>query len=110
MPQPLPPEVLDQIAERFRVLAEPSRLRILNLLLTGERSVSELVEETGLTQANVSKHLGLLRSSQFVERRKDGLYSFYSVSDPSVAVLCEVMCGRLEAQAEEQNALLGTGG
>ena len=76
MPQPLPPEVLDQIAERFRVLAEPSRLRILNLLLTGERTVSELVEETGLTQANVSKHLGLLRSSQFVERRKDGLYSF----------------------------------
>ena len=69
MPQPLPPEVLEQIAERFRVLAEPNRLRILNLLLTGERTVSDLVEETGLTQANVSKHLGLLRSSQFVERR-----------------------------------------
>jgi DNA-binding transcriptional ArsR family regulator len=109
MPKILPPEVLDLIAERFRVLAEPNRLRILNLLLAGERSVSDLVEETGLNQANVSKHLGLLRSSHFVERRKEGLYAFYSVSDPSVGVLCEVMCGQLEAQAQEQNALLGTG-
>jgi len=110
MHQPLPPEVLDQIAERFRVLAEPNRLRMLNLLLTGERTVSELVEETGLTQANVSKHLGLLRSTDFVERRKDGLYSIYSISDPSVAVLCEIMCGRLEEQAEMQTTLLSTVG
>jgi DNA-binding transcriptional ArsR family regulator len=109
MSKTLPPEVLDLIAERFRVLAEPSRLRILNLLLGGERSVSDLVDETGLNQANVSKHLGLLRSHHFVERRKEGLYSFYSVADESVGLLCEIMCDRLEAQAEEQNALLGTG-
>jgi DNA-binding transcriptional ArsR family regulator len=110
MHQPLPPEILDQIAERFRVLAEPARLRILNVLLAGERTVSELVEETGLNQANVSKHLGLLRNSHFVDRRKEGLYAFYRVCDPSVGMLCEVMCGRLEAQAAEQNALLGTTG
>ena len=108
MSHALPPEILEQIAERFRVLAEPARLRILNVLLDGERTVSELVEETGLNQANVSKHLGLLRSSSFVDRRKEGLYAYYSVADPSVAVLCEVMCGRLEAQAAEQTALLGT--
>jgi len=108
MPHSLPPEILDQIAERFRVLAEPTRLRILNVLLDGERTVSELVEETGLNQANVSKHLGLLRSSSFVDRRKEGLYAYYSVADPSVGVLCEVMCGRLEAQAAEQSALLAT--
>jgi ArsR family transcriptional regulator len=109
MPHSLPPEILDQIAERFRVLAEPARLRILNVLLAGERTVSELVEETGLNQANVSKHLGLLRNSSFVDRRKEGLYAYYSVSDPSVGVLCEIMCGRLEEQAAEQAALLGTG-
>jgi DNA-binding transcriptional ArsR family regulator len=104
----LPTEVLDQIAERFRVLAEPTRLKILNVLLGGEHTVSELVEETGLNQANVSKHLGLLRSMNFVDRRKEGLYAYYSVSDPSVGTLCDIMCGRLEAHAEEQIALLGS--
>ena len=109
MPPRLPPEVLELIAERFRVLAEPTRLVILNALLEGELSVSDLVEETGLNQANVSKHLGILRSSGFVDRRKEGLYAFYSVSDPSVSELCDIMCSRLEEQAEEQSALLSTG-
>ena len=109
MAKPLSPEILEQIAERFRVLSEPARLRILNVLLAGERTVSELVDETGLNQANVSKHLSMLRSFSFVERRKEGLYSIYSVADPSVGMLCEVMCDRLEAQAEELNAILGTG-
>ena len=108
MARSLPPEILDLIAERFRVLAEPARLRILNVLLEGERSVSELVEETGLNQANVSKHLSMLRASNFVDRRKEGLYAYYSVADPSVGVLCDIMCGRLEEQAAEQTALLGT--
>lgn len=109
MPQRLSAEVLELVAERFRVLSDPSRLHILNVLMNGERSVSELVEETGLNQANVSKHLGLLRSSGYVERRKDGLYAFYSMADPSVGELCDIMCGRLEARAEEQSALLATG-
>lgn len=94
------------IAERFRVLSGPARLRILSTLLHGERTVSELVEDTGLNQANLSKHLGLLRSSGFVDRRKEGLYAFYRVADPSIGQLCEIMCGRLEAQAEQQSALL----
>lgn len=109
MPDRLSPEVLELISERFRVLAEPTRLVILTVLLDGERTVSELVEETGLNQANVSKHLGILRSSDFVERRKEGLYAYYSVIDPSVSELCDIMCRRLEARAEEQSAILATG-
>lgn len=109
MPPRLSPEVLELVAERFRVLSEPTRLQILNVLMDGERSVSELVEETGLNQANVSKHLSLLRSSGYVERRKDGLYAYYSLTDPSVSELCDIMCGRLEAQVEEQSAILATG-
>lgn len=109
MPGHLSNEVLDLIAERFRILSEPARLRILNVLLDGERTVSELVDATELNQANLSKHLGLLRSSGFVERRKDGLFSYYRVADPSVTDLCSIMCGRLEAQVEEQMALLETG-
>lgn len=109
MHRPLPPEVLELVADRFRVLAEPARLRILDVLLGGERTVSDLVEDTGLNQANVSKHLAILRSSGFVDRRKDGLFAFYSVIDPSVDQLCTIMCSRLEEQAEEQSALLSTG-
>jgi DNA-binding transcriptional ArsR family regulator len=105
----LPPELLELVAERFRALSEPARLRILSVLMEGERTVSELVDETELNQANVSKHLALLRSLGFVERRKEGLYAYYRLADPSVGVLCEIMCGRLEEQAEEQSALLATG-
>ena len=109
MPPRLSPEVLELVAERFRILSEPTRLVILDALLEGELSVSDLVEETGLNQANVSKHLGILRSSGFVDRRKEGLYAFYSVADPTVSELCGIMCSRLEEQAEEQTALLSTG-
>jgi len=106
MSKQLPPEILELIADRFRILAEPARLRILNTLMLGERTVSDLVQDTGLNQANVSKHLGVLRASGFVDRRKEGLYAFYSIADPSVEVLCEIMCGRLEVQAHEQSAIL----
>ena len=106
----LPPEVLELIAERFRVLSEPARLRILSVLMEGERSVTELVEETGLSQANVSKHLGVLRASNYVDRRKDGAFTIYSLADPSVNELCDIMCGTLEAQAVQQSALLSLDG
>jgi DNA-binding transcriptional ArsR family regulator len=109
MPDSLSPEVLELIATRFRVLAEPARLRILNELMVGERTVSELVDATELHQANVSKHLQLLRTSGFVERRKEGLYAHYRVADHSVGELCRIMCNRLEAEAEEQAALLAGG-
>lgn len=106
MSKQLPPEILELVADRFRVLAEPARLRILNTLMVGERTVSDLVEDTELNQANVSKHLGVLRTAGFVNRRKEGLYAFYNIADPSVAVLCEIMCGRLEEQAHEQSVIL----
>lgn len=109
MPKPLTPAVLEIIAGRFRVLAEPARLRILNQLMEGERTVTDLVESTALSQANVSKHLRVLRTASFVARRKDGLYSVYRIADPSVQELCEIMCARLEEQAQEQVALLAAG-
>ena len=108
MPGSLSPHVIAQIAERFRALSEPARLTILDVLMDGERTVTELCETTGLNQANLSKHLGLLRRSGFVQRRKEGLYAYYSVADPSVEELCSIMCGRLEAAAREQAALLVT--
>jgi ArsR family transcriptional regulator len=88
-------EALELIAARFRVLAEPMRLRLLHTLGDKEMSVSKLVEATGAGQANVSKHLGLLLDAGLVARRKDGLNVFYRVADSSIFDLCEVVCNSL---------------
>lgn len=90
----LPEAMLEQLAERFKALAEPNRLAILSALHGGESSVTELVADTGLGQANVSKHLDLLRRYGFVARRKEGLNVFYRVADKDVFRICDIMCGR----------------
>lgn len=99
-------DVLDLVAERFKALAEPARLRILNTLRAGEMTVSDLMEETGLGQANVSKHLRLLHDLGFVERRKEGLYAWYSLAGEDVFRLCDIVCGRLAAEADERGRML----
>jgi ArsR family transcriptional regulator len=101
------PEVLELVAARFKALAEPTRLRILSVLREGERTVSELVEETGLGQANASKHLQLLHDLRYVERRREGLYTIYSLADEDVFELCDIVCGRIEREVEERSALIG---
>lgn len=102
----LTPRNIALVAERFRVLAEPARLHIMNALRDGERTVSELVERTGLGMANVSKHLQLLHASGFVARRKDGLHVYYSLADEDVFRLCDLMCGRLEAEVAARRRVL----
>ena len=84
---------LEKVAERFKVLSEPMRLRLLYALMGGEKSVSELVEETGGLQANVSKHLGIMLDAGIVGRRKQGLNSYYQIADKSVFELCDLVCG-----------------
>lgn len=99
-------ELLALVAARFKALAEPARLEILNALRTGELTVGELVEDTGLGQANVSKHLQLLHGLGFVNRRKDGLFVYYGLADKTVFQLCDIMCGRIEAEAKARRKLL----
>ena len=94
------------IAERFRALAEPMRLRLLNALRGGEKSVGELAEETGAGQANTSKHLQLLLQQGFIERRKEGTTTWYSVADPAVYQLCSLVCGGIEEDIERRRKLL----
>ena len=103
---PLTPELLVLIAERFKALAEPARLRILNALRAGEKTVTELMEETGFSQANVYKHLKMLHTLGFVERRKDGLFVHYRLADESVFQLCDIVCGRLAAEATARDRIL----
>ena len=104
--KPLSPDTLALVAERLRALAEPARLEILNELRAGERTVSELVEATGLGQANVSKHLQLLLAAGFVRRRKVGLYAYYALADQDVFRICDIMCGRLAKETMRRRRLL----
>lgn len=84
------------VGERFRALGEPARLRILDALRRSPLTVGELVETTGLAQANVSKHLQLLHTLGFVARTKQGLFVSYRLADHNVVRLCDLMCGRIE--------------
>ena len=102
----LTPEILALVAERFKALAEPARLQILNSLRGSEKTVTQLVDETALGQANVSKHLQLLHTLGFVSRRKDGLFVYYALADRSVFRLCDIMCGRLEMEMKARHKLL----
>lgn len=99
MAPPMSHEVLALVAERFRALGEPARLRLLSCMREGERSVNALVDETGLGQANVSKHLQLLHGLGFVVRRREGLHVFYALADESVFTLCDVACGAIRSHS-----------
>lgn len=101
----LPGGALERVAARFRVLGDPSRLRLLDRLMAGERSVGELEAETGLSQANVSRHLSLLRREGLVARRSEGNRALYRIADESIGALCDLVCGSLsERLAEELDA------
>jgi DNA-binding transcriptional ArsR family regulator len=93
--------VIEQLAERFRALGEPNRLAILSALRTGERTVTELMDDTGLNQANLSKHLRMLHQQRYVARRKEGLHVFYRLRDEDVFRICDILCGRIESDLRD---------
>ena len=96
-PTLVPRELFEKVARRFRILGEPVRLELLNLLHThGEMNVQQLVDATGHLQANVSKHLRVLADEGLVGRRKDGLFVFYEILDQSLSGLCLLVCGQLQ--------------
>ena len=100
--KPLSAGALELIAARFRMLAEPMRLRLPNELRDTEMTVTALVEATGAGQANVSKHLSLLADAGMVGRRKEGLNVFYFIADESLFELCDLVCGRLQKELAEK--------
>jgi len=106
---PLPAPLLELIAERFRVLGEPMRIRLLEALRGGPATVGELRDATGASQQNVSKHLGVLHRSGLVSRRKEGNFSRYAIADDGVFDLCEQVCGDMRRRAEDLDALLQGG-
>lgn len=102
VPEALPVELLEHVADRFRVLGDATRLSIIRLLIDeGEMNVGEIVERLGSSQANVSKHLRTLASAGIVTRRPVGTAAYYSVTDPTLMPICEIVCDRLRAQAAD---------
>ncbi|HOW66394.1 MAG TPA: metalloregulator ArsR/SmtB family transcription factor [Candidatus Paceibacterota bacterium] len=100
--RPLSDAALELIAVRFRALGEPNRLRLIQALAGGERNVGELISATGLTQTNVSRHLGVLIDAGILGRRKVGLLAYYHIADRSILDLCRHVCGSVEKRIERQ--------
>jgi DNA-binding transcriptional ArsR family regulator len=109
IPHPLPEPLVDLIARRFRVLGEPTRIRLLDLLREHDATVTELHEALGASQQNVSKHLGVLLQAGIVRRTKEGTSARYAIADDGVFALCEHVCGGLRRQLTELDALLPVG-
>jgi len=98
VPHPIPEELADLIARRFRVLGDPLRVRMLDLLRDEELSVNEFAERLHAGQQNISKHLALLADAGMVARRKEGTRVYYRITDMAVFELCEQVCGALQYQ------------
>ena len=105
LPHPLPEPLVDLVARRFRVIGEPMRIKLLDRLRNGEATVQELTEAVAASQQNVSKHLSVLRDAGIVARRKEGTQVFYRVVDAGVFELCEMVCGSVQRQLAELNAI-----
>ena len=102
--QILDESALAHVAIYFRALSEPTRLRILNTLREGEKNVSQITEQTGCGQANISKHLALLFEAGLVTRSAQGTAVFYAIADTSTFDLCDMVCGNVARIVERQFA------
>ncbi|GBF82573.1 ArsR/SmtB family transcription factor [Aphanothece sacrum] len=99
----LSPTVLTMIADFFKVLSEASRLQIVCSLKGGSKNVSQIIEITGLGQANVSKHLKLLTQAGIVTRTQQGVNVVYEIANPLVFPLCDLVCNSIMTQLQQQN-------
>jgi len=84
----MPDEMLEALSNRFKLLSEPMRLKILRVLCEGEHTVQDIVNKVNTTQANISKHLALMHDSGVVNRRKEGLKCYYRIADDSIIYSC----------------------
>jgi DNA-binding transcriptional ArsR family regulator len=104
---PLPDDLVELVAGRFRALAEPTRIKLLDRLREGEATVLELTALVGTTQQNVSKHLNMLQQAGIVARRKQGNFAYYRIADETVFNLCESVCGSLQTRFDALRQVAG---
>lgn len=106
LPRPLPDPLVELIAERFRVIGEPTRIKLLDRLREAPATVQELTAATGGTQPNISKHLAVLHQAGILTREKDGARVRYSIADESVFALCDEVCGGLRRRLDALDSTL----
>jgi DNA-binding transcriptional ArsR family regulator len=106
IPHPLPDQLVELIAKRFRVLGEPMRIKLLDRLREQPATGQELQKALGASQQNLSKHLGVLLDAGMVSRTKRANHAVYAIADDGVFELCEQVCGGVRRQLEELDALL----
>ena len=97
--------VFGAVASYFAILAEPARLKIMHAICEGERTVSQIVADTGITQTNVSRHLALMYRQGAVVRRRDGKQIYYRVADDTMVELCRAVCNRMARSIDERAPL-----
>ncbi len=102
--QNLPIKALQEVAAYFQVLSEPTRLQILNLLREKPHNVGDMAQSCACTSANISRHLALLSQRGLVQRESRGNSVYYSIAEPSVYDLCDLVCGSIARQFETRHA------
>ncbi len=104
--QSLDERAMDHVADYFRALSEPLRLRLLNALRDGPVNVGELTSQLGCSQANVSKHLGVLAKAGLVTRAARGTSVYYQIADPRTYELCDLVCGQIAQRLMSQAQIM----
>ncbi|MBI2500000.1 MAG: winged helix-turn-helix transcriptional regulator [Deltaproteobacteria bacterium] len=99
-------ETLDQVATFLRSLGEPTRLKILRFLHDGEKTVSEIIQETGASQSNVSKHLGILTTAHILASRKEGTSIYYKIADFNITAICDTVCRSIAERIRQARTTL----
>jgi DNA-binding transcriptional ArsR family regulator len=97
----LPPAALDHVANYFRTLSEPMRLRVLNVLGTRELSVGEIAQQTPSSIANISRHLSQMARHGLIARSSRGNSVYYRIADPAVHDLCDLVCGSIARRYDQ---------
>lgn len=100
----------EMVAACLRAMGDVSRLRILGELCNGEKSVSALTAATGLAQANVSRHLGVLRRASLVAPRRERRNVYYRLANELPRAICGLVCSSLEKRASAHRGALRTFG
>jgi DNA-binding transcriptional ArsR family regulator len=97
----------DVVASYFGILSEPTRLRIMHVICEEEKTVSQIVEELGATQTNISRHLNRMQRSGVLARRKEGNQVYYRAADAAMVEICRSVCNRIAAQLDKKKPLRG---
>jgi DNA-binding transcriptional ArsR family regulator len=98
-------EIFEEVADYFSVMSEPARLKIIHAICQSERTVSEIVEVTGSTQSNISRHLGLMYRHGLLAKRREGNQIFYRMADETMIELCRTACNRIAATIDDRGPL-----